>query len=255
MENYVSEQLLVFCQSVLLGLCAGVVYDLLRALRLRLPRLTAALDVAYCLAAATALFLFTLRRAEGQLRLYVLLGLLGGAAVFFCAFSAALRPVWAFWAETLAVFWHLLTVPLVRWGKFSKKLALRGKKLFYFGKKCYTIRKTGRMRFFTKEDRTMAEKTGKTSSRRTRASVLTKILILALLVGLGFQLYRQQSQVRDAQGELDALKAQVETQQQENDALSQDIAEGPTQEKMEEIAREQLGMVSPGERVFYDVSN
>ena len=101
----------------------------------------------------------------------------------------------------------------------------------------------------------MAGKNGKSSSRRTRASVLTKILILALLVGLGFQLYRQQSQVRDAQGELDALKAQVETQQQENDALSQDIAEGPTQEKMEEIAREQLGMISPGERVFYDVSN
>ena len=42
---------------------------------------------------------------------------------------------------------------------------------------------------------------------------------------------------------------------QENDALSQDIAEGSTQEKMLEIAREELGYVGPNEYVVYDVSN
>ena len=42
---------------------------------------------------------------------------------------------------------------------------------------------------------------------------------------------------------------------QANDALAADIAEGNTQEKMEEIARDELGYVSPGERVFIDTSN
>ena len=39
MENYVSAQLLLFGQSILLGALLGVLYDLLRAFRLRLPRL------------------------------------------------------------------------------------------------------------------------------------------------------------------------------------------------------------------------
>ena len=66
--------LLTFFQAVLLGLSAGLVYDLLRALRLRLPRLTAPLDILYCLTAGAAAFLFLLRRAQGQLRVYMLLG-------------------------------------------------------------------------------------------------------------------------------------------------------------------------------------
>ena len=36
MENYISSQLLVFGQSILLGLSVGLLYDLLRAFRLRL---------------------------------------------------------------------------------------------------------------------------------------------------------------------------------------------------------------------------
>ena len=34
-----------------------------------------------------------------------------------------------------------------------------------------------------------------------------------------------------------------------------DIAEGNTAEKREEIARNELGLVTPNEYVFYDVSN
>ena len=91
--------------------------------------------------------------------------------------------------------------------------------------------------------------------RRVRSSLMTKILVLALLGGIGWQLHALQGQVETAQAKKDALAAQVQTQQQENDALSADIAEGGTQEKMEEIARDELGLVAPGDRVFYDVSN
>ena len=39
MGNQVSQQLLIFGQSILLGLALGSLYDLLRPFRLRLPRL------------------------------------------------------------------------------------------------------------------------------------------------------------------------------------------------------------------------
>ena len=91
--------------------------------------------------------------------------------------------------------------------------------------------------------------------RRVRSSLMTKILVLALLGGIGWQLHALQGQVESAQAKKDALAAQVETQQQENDALSADIAEGSTQEKMLEIAREELGWIAPGEYVFYNRNN
>ena len=66
MGNQISQQLTTFGQSILLGVAAAVLYDLLRPFRLRLPRFTALLDGAYCLAVGAAAFLFLLRRGEGN---------------------------------------------------------------------------------------------------------------------------------------------------------------------------------------------
>ena len=90
---------------------------------------------------------------------------------------------------------------------------------------------------------------------RVRASLLTRVLILVLLAGIGWQLFHLQDEVRAAEAEKEQLAVQVQAKQQENDALAADIAQGSTQEKMEELARQELGLVYPGERVFYDTSN
>lgn len=83
MAIHVTEQLRTFLLSILLGLGAGVLYDLLRAVRLRHPRLTAPLDLLYCQAVGLAVFLFVLRQSDGQLRGFILLGGLGGGVLFF----------------------------------------------------------------------------------------------------------------------------------------------------------------------------
>ena len=81
--------------------------------------------------------------------------------------------------------------------------------------------------------------------KRPRASLLTKIVLLVVLAAIGWQLYGLQSKV---------AAAQVAQTQRENEALAADIAEGPTREKVEEIARDELGLVTPNEYVFDDVS-
>ena len=100
MAIHVTEQLRTFLLSILLGLGAGVLYDLLRAVRLRHPRLTAPLDLLYCQAVGLAVFLFVLRQSDGQLRGFILLGGLGGG-VLFCA---AVCKKFAFQAKTLFYF-------------------------------------------------------------------------------------------------------------------------------------------------------
>ena len=96
MGNQISQQLTTFGQSILLGVAAAVLYDLLRPFRLRLTRFTALLDGAYCLAVGAAAFLFLLRRGEGELRAFIILGAIGGAVVFFCTFSQSYGRCGAF---------------------------------------------------------------------------------------------------------------------------------------------------------------
>lgn len=144
MENYVPQQLVTFCQSALLGVVWGVVYDLLRALRLRRIHsrlLTHALDTVYAAAVLLALFLFTLRRGEGELRLYMLLAMILGGVFYFSALSGAFRPVWDFWAEVLAYFLSLLWKPAALVLLCGKNFQIYIKKLFYFYRRYATIRK------------------------------------------------------------------------------------------------------------------
>lgn len=91
--------------------------------------------------------------------------------------------------------------------------------------------------------------------KRPRASLLTKVVLLVLLAAIGWQLYGLQSKIAAAQAEKEQYAAQVAQTQRENDALAADIAEGPTREKIEEIARDELGLVTPNEYVFDDISN
>ena len=86
--------------------------------------------------------------------------------------------------------------------------------------------------------------------KRAGTGPVVRLLLLLLLVSLGWQLVRINRQVETAQAQKEELAEQVESKQAENDALRADIADGDSQEKMEEIARDELGMVAPGERVF-----
>lgn len=94
----------------------------------------------------------------------------------------------------------------------------------------------------------------KQPSRRARIGLLTVLLLSLLLACIGWQLSGLRQQVSAAQEERDRLAAQVEVQRQENDALKADIDEGPTEDKIEEIARNELGLVSPGDYLFPDGS-
>ena len=87
---------------------------------------------------------------------------------------------------------------------------------------------------------------------RARTGLLAKLLLLLLLAAVAWELYGLRGKVAGAQAERDALSARVEALRQENERLSADIDAGTTPEKIEEIARDELGMLSPGEYLFPD---
>ena len=110
-----SEQARCFLASLLLGFILSLLYDLLRAVRLRRAtkrRFTSALDLLYCAAFALLTFLFALRIGGGELRLYMLFSVLLGAVSYFTLCARLFRPLWAFWAEVLFSFARLAAAPL-----------------------------------------------------------------------------------------------------------------------------------------------
>ena len=80
---------------------------------------------------------------------------------------------------------------------------------------------------------------------------LTGVLLLVLLLGVGIQLYRMQEDLKTARAEDAALAAQIAQVERENAQLQEDLDRAGDPELIEEIAREELGMVTQNEKVFY----
>lgn len=90
---------------------------------------------------------------------------------------------------------------------------------------------------------------------KKRGGLLPKLLILALLLLVGAHLLDLQKRIDAAQAEKQTLSAQVGARQRENDSLQAALGKADDEEYLQELAREQLDVVSPGEKVFYDISN
>ena len=88
-----------------------------------------------------------------------------------------------------------------------------------------------------------------------RASLITKIIILAVIVYAGISLVSIKLQVTEAQQKRDSLQTQVDSTMQTNTELQYAIDHSEDEETIEDIARGKLGLVKPGEKIFYDASN
>ena len=216
--NYISEQLAMFLRSILLGGTLGLIYDLLRTLRRLGGRVWGGvLDGFFCVLAVSGLFLFTMA-GDGVLRLFVLMGALGGGVLFFCLLSRPMRPLWDFWLE-------LLLAPAELVWRTGKKCGRRTKKSFSFCRKWFTMKFTilrGRkppQRQKGEEDMAgpapqrkppAPRKKGKTAKTVRSRSKLTLLLLAALMVGVSVQIYRMFGQLRDARAQEAAYSQRLE---------------------------------------------
>ena len=91
--------------------------------------------------------------------------------------------------------------------------------------------------------------------RFKRSSLLTKILILVMVVYATVTLVSLQNQVEIREAEAARLEAEIEAARQESLRLEQAIETLDTDEGVEAVTRQKLGLVSKGEIVYYDVGN
>ena len=100
----------------------------------------------------------------------------------------------------------------------------------------------------------MAREEKRARRRRKRGGgLLPGLILVVLLFGLGVQLYRIQDQLQSARDEKNELTRQISELEETNQEPEEDIANSDDPEMIERIAREELGMVVQGEKVFYNI--
>lgn len=87
-----------------------------------------------------------------------------------------------------------------------------------------------------------------------RASFLTKIVVLALLIYMATSLLGLRAQLQSYQAKRDELIGEVARIRQENARLAEAIENKDDPDVLESVARDK-GYVKSGERLFIDVAN
>ena len=88
-----------------------------------------------------------------------------------------------------------------------------------------------------------------------KAGIITKIVIAALLVYAVVSLVTVRSKTAALNTQTQQLQQQVTDMTQSNAELEYKIEHSEDADTIEEIARDKLGLVKPGEKIFYDMSN
>lgn len=88
-----------------------------------------------------------------------------------------------------------------------------------------------------------------------RASLWLKLAVLIVVIYTTVSLVSLQQQTAEMNAAAEVLQTELVAVEQSNDQLTAAIEEVDSDESVADIARNKLGLVSPGEIVFYDVGN
>ena len=94
----------------------------------------------------------------------------------------------------------------------------------------------------------------KKEKKNSRSFILT-LAIVAVMGYFVISLVSLQMDIRDKQQEVAEISQVRQEKQAENEELESFLTEGDESSYIERIARDVLGYVLPGERVYYDISS
>lgn len=102
-----------------------------------------------------------------------------------------------------------------------------------------------------------AEKKKKIKKKeKTKKGIIIRIAVVAFVLYMCVVMINQQADIKQKEAELDSLNSQISVQDIENEQLREVLNsdQEQTQEYIEKIAREELGLSNPGERVYIGIS-
>ena len=89
--------------------------------------------------------------------------------------------------------------------------------------------------------------------RRSGIVIVMCLLLAAVMVSVLVSLSRMNARIEAAESTRDALKAQAQSLAVGNAELQYEIEHSTDLDMVEKVAREKLGLVLPGEIIYYDI--
>ena len=250
METSVFGQLLETAAALALGAVAGLFYDALRVIRKQLPfkLVTLLCDLVFSVAAGCAIFVLGMTIGGGRQRaLTAVLTVLGGV-LYFLTLTRPTTYILEGIADLISLLMQLLSYPVALLLKTAKNFAVFSKKVFNYGLGWYIFRERRALSCRG----AYAKKSRRKESSVKKAGIIPKLLVFALIAFLAWTIFGLRGDIAKATARRNELKIQAAAVEVENDEMRRRLENRTSDEIIEEIAREELGLVMPGEQVYYD---
>lgn len=102
----------------------------------------------------------------------------------------------------------------------------------------------------------MAKRAKSKKKPASRAKLAAVLVIAVLLVAVTAEVaHTFGSRLPELQRQSEALDDQIRQEQQENNDLRDDLEHAGDPDFIQDMARDELGLATDGERIFYDVNN
>lgn len=89
---------------------------------------------------------------------------------------------------------------------------------------------------------------------KRKKSKLALVLTLCVLGYFAYTIVGQEQLIRDKQSQITSINQKIEDEKSKNVELKKQKDQVNSNEYVEKVAREKLGMVKPDERIFVDVN-
>lgn len=81
--------------------------------------------------------------------------------------------------------------------------------------------------------------------------VITIVVVIALIAAFNF--YQNMTRMNQLENQIEEIEAEIAEAEAENQRLEEQLENSSSHEYIEEVAREKLGLVKPGEKMFIPV--
>ncbi|MFN2340697.1 MAG: septum formation initiator family protein [Halanaerobium sp.] len=81
--------------------------------------------------------------------------------------------------------------------------------------------------------------------------VITIVVVIAIIAAFNF--YQNIARMNQLENKIEEIEAQITKAEAENEKLNEQLENSSSNEYIEEVAREKLGLVKPGEKMFIPI--
>lgn len=258
----VADEVYIFFAMVVLGGILGVLFDVFRVIRKVKKMNTAFVAVSDFVFLVCALILVTggmLYFNNGQLRWFEFFGLFLGALIYFLLLSHIIICVFVkiieVFTKIISYILKILLTPLM----FLYKILTRPIIFIYCGlKKVFggLLCRIKRLFFRERVKDTLADnknKKTKTKTKKKRHILGWSVFIVVCIMFVNTAM--QQPKILKNKKEIASLNEQIEYEDKKSQEIDALKAKVNTDEYIEKVAREKLGLIKENEKIFIDVAS